>query len=191
MAARERFVQEAGQLRPEDVVFVDESGIATNMARRYGRAPVGQRAVGRVPAGHWRQLTVLGGLSAQGLQACMSIEAATDAAVFLAFVREVLCPTLRPGQTVVLDNLSAHKAEAVRLEIEAADCKLLFLPPYSPEFNPIELAWSKLKALLRAEAARTKEALEAALAKSLDAISETDARAWFAHCGYPPRSIPT
>jgi transposase len=174
------------RLSASDLVFVDESGISTNMSRRYARAAAGERALGRVPAGHWRQLTLLGGLSLEGLIACTSIEAATDTQVFLAFVREVLVPALRPGQVVLLDNLSAHKAEQVRTLIEGAGCRLLYLPPYSPEMSPIEQTWSKLKTLLRSAAARTKEALEEALTAVIEEITAADARAWFRNCGYRP-----
>jgi transposase len=170
--------------RPEDFVFIDESGITTTLTRRYARAPRGERVVGRVPAGHWRQLTILGGLSLDGFCACMSIEAATDRDVFTAFVAHVLVPALRPGQVVVLDNLSAHKVAAARALIEAAGCTLLFLPPYSPDFHPIEQAWSKLKTLLRTAAARTNEALDDALTVVLERLTTSDAQSWFAHCGY-------
>lgn len=115
----------------------------------------------------------------------MSIEAATDREVFLAFVREVLVPELTPGQVVVLDNLSAHKAAGVEALIRAAGCRVLYLPPYSPDLNPIEPCWSKLKTLLRAAAARTKEALENALTTVIQEITAADARGWFRHCGYP------
>ena len=172
------------RIRLEDLVFVDESGITTKLMRRYGRSPEGERAVGRVPAGQWRQLTLLGGLSLEGLIACMSIESAADTPVVVAFVREVLVPTLRPGQVVLLDNLAPHKAAEVRELIERAGCRLLLLPPYSPDLNPIEQAWSKLKALLRSAAARTKEALEEALTTAIDQITAADAHGWFAHAGY-------
>jgi transposase len=125
------------------------------MARPYGRAPRGQRARGAVPHGRWERLTILGGLTLGGLTACLAVEGAADTAVMLAFVRHALAPTLRPGQTVVLDNLSVHRAAPVRRAVEAAGCRLLFLPPYSPDLNPIEQAWSKLKALLRSAGART------------------------------------
>ena len=172
-------------LAPETVVVVDECGVATNLVRRYGRAPKGERAVGQAPYGRWERLTILGGLSlALGLGACMSVEGAADTDVVVAFVEQVLVPTLRPGQVVVLDNLAPHKAQRVRTRIEAAGCRLLLLPPYSPDFNPIEQAWSKLKALLRGIGARTKEALNAALTAVLDRITTTDAQSWFAHCGY-------
>jgi transposase len=181
---RVAFREQVRPLRVEDLVFVDESGIATNMTRRYARAPKGERALGRVPAGHWRQFTVLGGLSKEGLIACMSIEAATDREIFVAFVREVLLPELRSGQVVILDNLNAHKGAEVTELIEAAGCRVLYLPAYSPEFNPIELCWSKLKGLLRSAAARTKEALEEALTAVIQQITAADAQGWFRHCGY-------
>jgi transposase len=174
-------------LAPENLVFVDESGVATNLARAYGRAPGGRRAPGTVPYGRWERLTILGGLSLAGLVACMSVDGATDRAVMEAFTRHVLVPALRPGQVVILDNLSAHHAPRVRQLIEAAGCTLLFLPPYSPDLNPIEPAWSKLKALLRGLGARTKDALHTALSAVVDAITAQDARGYFRHCGYPAR----
>ena len=183
-AARAEWAAAAPTLRPEDLVFLDESGVATNMARRYGRAPRGERARGAVPHGRWERLTILGGLSLGGLTACLAIEGAADTAVMLAFVRHALVPTLRPGQVVVLDNLSVHRAASVRRAVEAAGCRLLFLPPYSPDLNPIELAWSKLKALMRGLGARTVEALHAALAQVVDAITPGDAAGYFRHAGY-------
>jgi transposase len=166
------------------LVFVDESGVATNMARRYGRAAGGQRVRGAVPHGQWERLTILGGLTLGGLTACLAVEGATDAAVMRAFVKHALVPVLKPGQVVVLDNLSAHRDARVRRLIEAAGCTLVFLPPYSPDFNPIEQAWSKLKARLRGVGARSVEALHVALAALVDAITSDDARGYFNHCGY-------
>jgi len=189
-AAREAWAAAAPALRPEDLVFVDESGVATNMARAYGRAPGGQRARGAVPHGRWERLTILGGLSLAGLVACMSVEGATDAAVMVAFTEHVLVPALRPGQAVILDNLSAHRAPRVRALIEAAGCRLLFLPPYSPDLNPIEPAWSKLKALLRGLGARTTAALHAALTQLVDAVTTDDAAGYFRHCGYARSAQP-
>ena len=171
-----------------DLVFLDESGATTAMVRRYARAAGGARAVGRVPGGHWAQLTILSALSLAGLGATMTVNAATDTDVFVAYVAQVLVPTLRPGQVVVLDNLGAHKAAAARRLIEGAGCRLLFLPPYSPDFNPIEQAWSKLKTALRTAGARTRDALDAALRDALDWITAADARGWFRHCGYATAS---
>jgi transposase len=182
--ARAAFCHAIAQLDPTELVFVDESGIATNLVRLYGRAPKGERVRGSAPYGRWERLTILGGLSLEGLIACMSVDGATDTDVVLAFTEHVLVPALRPGQVVLMDNLPPHKAPRVRELLEHAGCRLLFLPPYSPDLNPIEQAWSKLKTLLRGMGARTKEALEAALTAVLDAITAADAHGWFAHCGH-------
>jgi len=184
VAAREAFRTEIAAVPVADLVFLDESGATTTLVRRYARALGGQRAVGPVPAGHWTELTILSALSRTGLGATMTINTATDTDVFIAYVRHLLVPTLRSGQVVVLDNLGARKATAVRALIEGAGCRLVFLPPYSPDFNPIEQAWSKLKTLLRGAAARTREALDAALKLFLDRVTAADARGWFAHAGY-------
>jgi transposase len=165
-------------------VFLDESGASTQMTRNYGRAPRGERVREGTPQGHWRTLTLLAALTTKGLQAPMTIESATDGDVFLAYLEHVLCPGLEPGQVVVMDNLSAHKVEGVRRLIEARGAQLLYLPPYSPDFNPIEQAWSKVKQLLRSAKARTMEELEQAIAEALAAITPQNASAWFAHCGY-------
>jgi transposase len=183
-AARAAWREAAAQLTPEDFVFVDESGVATDLTRTHGRAPRGERARGAVPYGRWHRLTILGGLSLSGLVACMTVEGATDTAVMVAFTQHVLVPVLRPGQVVVLDNLAPHKAPRVRALIEAAGCRLLLLPPYSPDLNPIEQAWSKLKALLRGLGARTVDALNTALATLVHAVTAADAQAYFRHCGY-------
>jgi transposase len=165
-------------------VFVDETWFNTQMSRYWGWAEPGARVPEAIPAGHWRSFTLLGALTASGLLATMSIEAATDSDVFQAFVDQVLCPRLRPGQIVVMDNLSAHKVVAVRHSIEAVGARLLYLPPYSPDLNPIEKCWSKIKQALRSLKARTAEALEAALVAALASISAENARAWFRFCGY-------
>jgi transposase len=184
MAERAEFVKEMSGLRAEDLVAVDETGITTDMVRTYARSAPGERAYGSAPHGRWKKLTVLGGIALGREPVLMSIEAATDTDVFLAFVREVLVPSLRPGQIVLMDNLSPHKAPQVREAIEAAQCKLRLLPRYSPEFNPIEMCWSKIKALLRKVEARTTEALNAALTDALDQIALEDIRGWFTHAGY-------
>jgi transposase len=154
------------------------------MTRRYGRARRGERVVDATPAGHWRTLTLLGAISWQGMLASMMIESPTDGDVFLAYVEHVLCPRLQPGQVVVMDNLSAHRVAGVRELIEARDAQLLYLPPYSPDFNPIEKAWSKIKQLLRSAKPRLLEALEHSAAMALAAITPDNAAAWFRHCGY-------
>jgi transposase len=158
--------------------------VATDLTRRYGRAPSGARAVGAVPYGRWTRLTLIGGLSLAGLIAPMSIPSACDTDVLVAYCTHVLVPVLRLGQVVVMDNLSVHKAPRVRALIEAAGCRLLFLPPYSPDFSPIEPAWGKLKTLLRRIGARTLAALDAALSTTVDQITASDAQGFFRHCGY-------
>ena len=170
---------------PEDLVFVDESGATLKMARAYARAPRGERAVGKVPRNHGTPTSLVAALTADGLTATATRSGAFDGPGFLAYVRDVLCPVLRPGQVVVLDNLGAHRAAAVREAIEAVGCALLFLPPYSPDFAPIELAWAQIKAALRAAAARSQDALDAAIAAAWQRVTPHHARAYFRHCGYP------
>jgi transposase len=154
------------------------------LTRLYGWAPHDQRAVGSVPRNHGKNTTLVAALTAEGLRAPWAIEGAMDTAAFERYMQEVLGPTLRPGQIVVLDNLSVHKAQSIREAIEAQHCALLFLPPYSPDFTPIEQAFSKIKALLRGVGARTREALLEAVRLAVDAITRDDAAAWFAHAGY-------
>lgn len=158
--------------------------MTTEMTRRYARAPRGERVGEGVPVGHWHTLTLLGALTSEGLLAAMTVDSPTDGDVFLAYLEQVLCPRLRPGQIVIMDNLAAHKIDGVREQIESVGAQLLYLPPYSPDFNPIEPAWSKVKQLLRGAKARTVEVLETALAQALSAITPQNASAWFAHCGY-------
>ena len=165
-------------------MFLDESGVTTEMTRRYGWAPRPQRVSEAVPAGHWRTLTVLAALTLEGVLASMTIESPTDGDVFLAFLEQVLGPKLQPGHVVVLDNLGAHKVEGVRGLIESRGAQLLYLPPYSPDFNPIEQAWSKVKQLLRGAKARLLDQLEPAIARSIAAITPQNAQAFFRHCGY-------
>jgi len=165
-------------------VFLDESGVTTEMTRRYGRAARGERVQDAVPAGHWRTLTLLGALSLGGVRAAMTVEAPTDGDVFLAYVEHVLTPRLEAGDVVILDNLPAHKVAGVRALIEARGAQLLYLPPYSPDFNPIEQAWSKIKERLRAAKARTLPVLEDAVTAALAAITPDNAVGWFRHCGY-------
>jgi len=164
-------------------VFLDESGVTTEMTRRYGWAPRPQRVSEAVPAGHWRTRTVLAAWTTAGVLASMTIESPTDGDVFLAFVEQVLVRRLEPGHVVILDNLAAHKVPGVRQLIEPRGAQLLYLPPDSPDFNPIEQAWSKLKQLLCGVKARVLKQLEPA-AHALAAITAQNARAFFSHCGY-------
>lgn len=156
------------------------------MARLYGRAPRGERCRAPVPHGHWKTTTFVGGLTLDGVTAPMTIDGAMTGTAFLAYVEKVLAPTLRPGDIVVLDNLPAHKPAAIREAIEAVGAAMLFLPPYSPDFNPIELAFSKIKALLKKAAARTVHSLWEAIRDAIDAVSPNDARSFFTACGYEP-----
>jgi transposase len=152
------------------------------MTRLRARCADGRRIYEATPGGHWKIMTILGAMSHNGMVAAMTIEEATDGDIFLAFVQQVLCPALKPGDVVVMDNLSSHKLAAVRTSIEKAGAELLYLPPYSPDMNPIEKAWSKLKELLRAAKARTRETLEQAISDALKRITPDNAKAWFRHC---------
>ena len=163
---------------------VDESGVNLALTRLFGRAPRGERVVDSVPKNYGENVTMLGALSASGVEALMTVNGATDGGVFLAFVREVQAPALHEGDVVVWDNLGAHRSQAVRTAVEARGARLLVLPPYSPDMNPIERCWSKIKTALRAAKARTREALEAAIKQALATVTASDARAWFKHCGY-------
>lgn len=149
------------------------------MTRSYGRCCGGMRIAETTPEGSWQILTILGALSLRGMIATMTIEAATDGDIFLSYLDHVLCPQLRPGDVVVMDNLSSHKVCGVREKIEAVGATLLYLPPYSPDLNPIEKAWSKLKQLLRSAKARSAEALHNAVAQLLPQIMPHNAQAWF------------
>ncbi len=176
---RAEFLEKVRATPPERLIYLDESGVSTQMTRLYARCIGGQRVHETTPDGRWKVLTILGAISTRGMIATMTVEAATDREIFLAYLDHVLCPQLRPGDVVVMDNLSSHKVAGVRERIEAAGAELLYLPPYSPDLNPIEKAWSKLKQLLRSIKARTKEALDKAISELLPQISPDNAQAWF------------
>lgn len=165
-------------------VFVDETGAKTNMTRLRGRAEGGQRVVDAAPHGHWGTTTLLSALRSDGSTAAMVVEGPTDAEVFRAYVHEVLVPSLRPRDIVVMDNLAPHKMPDVVEAIHAAGADLWFLPPYSPDLNPIEQLWSKVKAYLRKVKTRTLDTLIEAIRDALRQIEASDAIGWFAHCGY-------
>jgi transposase len=167
-------------------VFIDETWATTAMARRHGRAQRGQRLVAAVPHGHWKTTTFLAALRHDGMSAPCVFDGAINGARFLAYVEQALAPTLRPGDIVVLDNLAAHKVKGVRAAIAAAGAELLYLPPYSPDLNPIEQAFAKLKALLRTAARRTVDALWRAIGHALDAFSPAECARYLAHAGYVP-----
>jgi transposase len=186
-AEREAYRQQMSDMPAERLVFLDESGVTTKMARTHARAPRGQRAYGSIPLGSWQRLTVLGALACDGLVATMSIEASTSTPVLLAYLEQVLVPKLqqvKPDAILVMDNLRPHRATEVRDLLDRAGMGLLYLPRYSPEFNPIEPAWAKVKERLKAKAPRTLEALEAELKPALDTITAKDAKGWIRHAGY-------
>jgi transposase len=174
------------ELHPERLVFIDETGASTKMARLYGRAPRGQRCRAPIPHGHWKTTTFTGALRLGGLTAPMVLDGPMNAAAFLAYVEQVLVPTLTPGDIVVMDNLPAHKPAGVRRAIEATGALLLYLPPYSPDFNPIEMAFAKLKAMLKKIAARTVSELWQAIAASLSSFTPAECRNYFTAAGYDP-----
>ena len=167
------------------MVFVDECGTHTSMTRLRARAPKGERAYGRVPRNRGKNTTLLASMSVEGMGPSMAVVGSTKKAVFEAYVEQVLAPTLSEGQVVILDNLGAHRGARVREFVEARGCELVFLPPYSPDFSPIEEAFSKIKALLRKAKARERDALVEAIGRALSAITVQDARGYFGHCGYP------
>lgn len=154
------------------------------MTRLRGRAARGERVVAAVPQGHWQVTTLLGALRCDGVAAAMTVDAPTDRDVFLTFVEHCLAPTLKPGDVVAMDNLAAHKGVQVQRLINAAGAQVRYLPPYSPDLNPIEPCWSKVKEHLRSAAARTRPALDQAITTAFGAVTPTDARGWFGNCGY-------
>lgn len=164
--------------------FLDESGALTNLVRTYGRSDSGRRCVGFTPQGHWKVMTAVAAVRLAGLTAPFTIDCPMDGEVFSVYVERVLVPTLRSGDVVVMDNLSAHKRPGVRQAIEATGARLLYLPPYSPDYNPIEMIWSKVKGLLRSIAARTVDALHEAFGVAFAAVTAGDILGCFRHCGY-------
>jgi transposase len=184
-ATRALWREQARQLAAQDLVFVDETGSHIALTPLYARAPRGQRAIGKVPRNYGANTTLIASLSRQGMGEAFILEGATDTAVFEVYIEQILVPSLRSGQIVIMDNLSSHQSVRVRQAIEAKGCQLLFLPAYSPDFSPIEEAFSKLKAYLRRVGARTHEALFEAITQALLTVTVADARGWFTHCGYP------
>lgn len=183
-AAREDWFEAQPELDPEHLIFVDESGLSTKMARLRGWAPRGQRCRAAVPHGHWKTTTFVGGLTLSGMCAPMLLDGPMDGEAYLAWCEQMLCPLLRLGDIVIMDNLPAHKVAGIREAIEAVGAILLYLPPYSPDLNPIENAFSKLKAHVRKTAARTVEALETAAASALRAFKPHECANFFANAGY-------
>jgi transposase len=175
---------EVCRVDPGQLVFVDEMGTHTCLASLYAYAPIGQRAFFEIPRNRGANTTLLTSLHQEGMGPSMAVEGATTSRVFETYVERLLAPALRPGQVVVMDNLGAHRPRRIRELIEERDCELIYLPPYSPDLNPIEEALSKIKHILRKIGARTKEALIEAMGQALGAVSAQDVRGFFVHCGY-------
>lgn len=184
------FRRRVREMNHRRLIFLDESALNTAMTPLYGRAPRGQRVIERVPRNYGEQTSLIGALSfGRGLMAVMTLTGAVDTLAFDAYLTRVLGPRLRRGDVVVLDNLNVHKASRVEEVAAGRGAGVLWLSPYSPDFSPIEPCWSKIKALLRAAMARTREELEKALARAIEQITKSDIRGWFKHCGYEVASV--
>ena len=174
----------------EDLVFVDEMGTNVSLSPIYAWSRRGERAHAKAPRNWGKNVTLLASITVGGLGPCLAVEGPTTREVFETYLKRVLAPALCPGQTVVVDNLSAHKGGRVKEIVEGRGCELVYLPPYSPDLNPIEQAFSKIKGLMRKAEARTREALVEAMGRALDALTPRDARGFFGHCGYRPADQP-
>lgn len=183
-ARRDVWHEQLKDVDPDRLVFLDESGARTNLARVRGRCPRGERLLSKLPHGHWKTYTMISAVRTRGPCASALIDGPMDGDTFRAYVTLVLVPTLTPGDVVVMDNLQSHYAAGVREAIESAGATLEYLPPYSPDYNPIENMWSKVKSQLRSAAARTYEALQRAVWNALDAVTPADCSGFFRHCGY-------
>lgn len=182
--ARTIWKKRQGSLDPQRLVFIDETGTSTKMVRAYGRCARGRRLIGHIPHGHWKTTTFTCGLRCQGLVAPYVLDGPMNGEAFRAYVERILVPTLQPGDLVIMDNLSSHKGEAVRHAIEAAGASRVLLPPYSPDLNPIEMAFSKLKTLLRSAAERSVDALWDRIGSLLDQFTPSECTNYFKHAGY-------
>jgi transposase len=183
-AKRQAWVERMPGLDPAKLVFIDETGANTKLTRRYGRAPVGQRVVGRVPHGHWKTTTFVAALRSEGLTAPMVVDGAMNGDVFVAYAEQVLAPTLRLGDIVVMDNLASHKRVAAVQAIERVGGTVVYLPPYSPDYNPIELAFAKIKTRLRAAELRTIDRIENFFGRVHDEFTPDECRRYIRHAGY-------
>ena len=183
-ALRAAFLAHRPKLDPARTFFIDETGSTTAMARDYARAPRGERVHDEIPRNYGDVITIVGALTANGLTALFTYRGGTTKEAFVTYVREVLVPELEPGDAVVLDNLAAHKDQRVRELVENAGAKLYFLPPYSPDLNPIELAWSWVKRWLKTARARTESAVNLALRLAMEMVDAETASRWIRHCGY-------
>ena len=183
-AKRETFAEEQASLKANRLIFLDESGFRLGAPPHYGWAPIGEKSPGKSVQGAWQTMTMIGAIALDGFRGLMTVDAATNAAVFRAFVDQVLTPNLRPGDGVVMDNLSTHKDAEVARMIHAAGADVIFLPPYSPEYNPIEKAWAKIKTILRRLDTLTRESFDAAVARAMNEVSLTNIRSWIKYAGY-------
>ena len=188
-AKREAWFDKQLDFDPERLVFLDECGTNTKMARLYGRSRRGQRCRSPIPHGHWKTTTLVAALTVEGIVAPMVLDGAMDGEMFKAYIARILAPVLRPGDIVIWDNLPAHRVGGVADIIEKAGAQILRLPPYSPDFNPIEKAFSQIKAHLKKAAARTKETLDQAIAAAIDLVEPQHARNYFTSCGYEDDTV--
>ena len=182
--ARQRWRRLQPLLARRRLIFLDETGAATNMVRRYGRARRGERVPGQAPYGHWKTTTFVAGLTAEGFIAPLVLDGPMNRVIFTAYVEQMLAPELRPGDVLVLDNLSSHKGLEARKAVEAAGARLLFLPPYSPDLNPIEMAFAKLKGALRAAAERSRDTLWHRIGLLIEDFSPAECQNYIRHAGY-------
>ena len=182
--AREEWRRVQDETPCEHLVFLDESGAKTNMTRLYGRAPLGERCFDHAPDGRWKTVTMLSSIRLDGTTECLVFAGALDRCTFEAYVKESLAPALKEGDVVVMDNLRAHKSPTAQQAIAARGARVLFLPAYSPDLNPIEKMWSKVKQLLRGLKAWNDDELFTAIGQALDKVTASDAKGWFAACGY-------
>jgi transposase len=183
-AARDAWLEKFADVRVDQLVFLDEFGATTTMQRTHGRAASGERVVTRVPHGHWKMISTIAAMSVNGIVASGSFDGATDTELFVTFIREALVPILKPGQVLVMDNLPAHKSPQIDQLVESTGARVLRLPPYSPDFNPIEMAISKIKTMLRKLARRSVDGLFTGIGEALRSIRAHDALNYIAHCGY-------
>ncbi len=178
------FRRRVSGIDPKQLIFIDEAAVNTAMTRRFGWAAPGERVIDKVPRNYGAQTSLISALALRGLVATMSLEGAVDTLAFDAYISEVLRPKLKAGDVVILDNLNVHKASQIEQVANQRGARVIWLPPYSPDYSPIEPCWSKIKQLLRAAKARTREELEAALSEALKLVAKSDIRGWFNHCGY-------
>jgi len=186
-ARREEWRAAQPEIDARRLIFIDESCAKTNMTRLRGRARIGERLIDKTPHGHWKTTSLIAALGIAGMRCSTVVDGAVNGDVFEAFVEQVLVPELRPGDVVILDNLSSHKSGRTRRLVESRGARLEFLPPYSPDLNPIEMVFAKVKQLLRSMACRTRDALWTAMQSVLDAVTPSDAANCFRHCGYTLR----